>query len=269
MNQKYQFHFIFGIKENFNNKEFCYFHYLNLKSCYLTQRNPEIYIHYLYEPIDNKWWNLAKDFCVMKKYDSLPNKVYRCNNREVVWPEHKSDIFRLLILKECGGVYADIDTIFYKDFFSHFGDMDFVMGEEGLYRISEDSYDINGLCNALIISKTDAEFLNIWLDEYDKGYVNNDWNQFSVRVPYEIYKKYPNLIHVEPVKSFHKYNWQEWFYDTSDNNKFCSYMNDEGIFSKHMSETKLFHLLKNINRDYFNTSDSLYSKMCNNIEGLL
>ena len=269
MKEKYKFHFVFGLQENFNDKQFCYFHYLNLKSCYITQKNPDIYIHCLYEPVNNEWWNLAKDFCVIKKYDKLPDKVYNCNNKEVIWLEHKCDIFRLLILKEFGGVYADIDTIFYKDLFESFGYMDFVMGLEGIYYVGEDSYDINGLCNALIISEPDAEFLNIWLEEFDRDYTNDDWNKFAVRVPYEISKKYSDLIHIEPVRSFHKYNWQECFYDTTNNEKFCSFMNDSGIFSKHMAESKVFHILKNIDRDYFNESNSLYSKMCNNIEGLL
>jgi hypothetical protein len=62
------YHFIFGLSEDFNKKPFEYFHYLSIKSCYLTQENPKIYMHYLYEPKDNQWWEKGKQFVELIKY---------------------------------------------------------------------------------------------------------------------------------------------------------------------------------------------------------
>lgn len=37
-----------------------YFNYLSVKSCFLTQNNPTIYLHYTIEP-DNIWWKKLKN----------------------------------------------------------------------------------------------------------------------------------------------------------------------------------------------------------------
>jgi hypothetical protein len=264
------FHFIFGLAENFNDKPFCYFHYLCIKSCYLTQNKPKIFIHCVYEPINNKWWDKIKEFVQIIKYKKLPDLVYFCNNKKVWRIEHQSDILRLLILKEYGGVYADIDTLFYKPFFPKFKNQSFVLGLETIYHLDLDCMHVNGLCNALIISNKNSDFLNIWLQSYKDDYDDYDWNKMSVRKPYELSKKFSNLIQIEENHCFHKYNWNLLFYNDDEACNFLtSYMKDDGIYSKHMAESKVFDYLKKINEDYFKYNNSLYSKMCKNIEGLL
>lgn len=267
----FTYHFIFGMTENFNQKPFQYFHHLCLKSCYLTQNAPTIIIHYIHEPVNNVWWDKTKEFCQVVKYNTLPDIVYFCNNKNVSLIEHQSDIFRLLILKEHGGVYADIDTLFYKPFFPHFSNKKFVMGKETLYHISWDKEDINGLCNALIISDKNAPFLDLWLEEYKTGYDNHDWNKMSVRKPYELYQKHPELIHVEANYTFHKYNWTTLFYENKGgiNSIYTDRMADCGIFSKHMSESKIYDFLITLTAEKLKTDNSLFATMCQNINGLL
>jgi len=264
------FHFIFGLSEDFAEKPFCYFHYLNIKSCYLTQGSPKIIIHYIYEPKNNIWWEKAKEFCEIEKHKKLPDLAYKCNDQKVWRIEHQADIFRLLLLKERGGVYADIDTLFYRSFFPTFENENFVMGQEGIYHINHDAYQITGLCNALIISKLKAIFLDIWLESYKSEYDNYDWNKMSVRVPYRLAKENPSLIHIEPTASFHKYNWNKLFYlKDPENLSFSSNMSDSEIYSKHMAESKVFEIIKKITPAYFKDNNSLYSKICKNIKGLL
>jgi hypothetical protein len=262
MNKVY--HFIFGLSENFNEKPFSFFHYLNLKSCYLTQNKPTINIHCIYEPTNNVWWNKSKEFVTVIYHTTLPDIVYCCNNKNVWRIEHQSDIFRLLLLKEQGGIYADIDTFFYRPFFPSFDHKKFVIGLETLHDIDTDTIQINGLCNALIISEKSSEFLDVWLNSYKTDYDDQDWNKMSVRKPYELSKEYPSLLEVEPVESFHKYDWQLSFYE---NNK--SQINDIGIFSKHMAESKVYDVLKLLTVDRLKTENSLFANMCRNVNGLL
>lgn len=270
MNKTY--HFIFGLNENFNEKPFSYFHFLNIKSCYLTQNTPTIYMHCKFEPKNNVWWEKIKEFVTIIKYDTLPGLIYNCNGKNVWRIEHQSDIFRLLILNEHGGVYADVDTLFYKPFFPHFDGKNCVMGIESLYEIGHDSISVNGLCNALIISEKQSEFINIWLDSYKNEYDDYDWNKMSVRKPYELSHKYNNLIDIQPVYTFHKYNWSDTFYVDFSNERYSlytSHISDYGIFSKHMAESKIFDMLRRIDKNYFELTNSLYSKMCKNIIGLI
>jgi len=257
------FHFIFGLSENFNNKPFSYFHYLCIKSCYLTQNKPKILMHCIYEPANNKWWEKIKEFVEIIKYKNLPDIVYFCNKKKVWRIEHQSDIFRLLILKEYGGIYADVDTLFYKSFFPHFNKYDFVLGLEGLFNINENKMQINGLCNALIISNKESAFLNLWLENYLNNYDDYDWNKMSVRKPYELALENKNLIHIEPIDSFHKFDWNLIFY-------FENIIDgDINIYSKHLAESKVYHVLKNYSKNRILKENSLFSNMCKNINGLL
>lgn len=263
------YHFIFGLADNFNKKPFCYFHFLNLKSCYLTQNKPTIYIHCIYEPINNEWWEKAKNFCKIIKYKLLPDIVYKINNKNVWRIEHQSDIFRLLILKEYGGVYADIDTFFYKPFFPKFKDQQCVLGIESIYYANDDTCLINGLCNALIIADKTSKFIDLWLDHYVEEYDSEDWNKMSVRKPYELYQLYPNLLTVESNCSFHKYNWNILFYSNTDYLDEMNRLTDYGIYSKHMAESKIYDILKDITPDKIKNNNSLFAKMCKNIPELL
>ena len=265
------YHFIFGLDPTFANKPFEFFHYLCLKSCYLTQNKPKILMHLIHEPENNIWWEKSKDFFQIIRYNSLPDICYNCNGLEVYRPEHRSDIFRLLILKEYGGVYADIDTFFYKPFFPHFDGKSIVMGLEGIYHISWDHLEINGLCNALIISEKQSQFIDLWIDEYKNGYDNYDWNAFSVRKPYSLSQQYKDLINIEPIHTFHKYNWSDLIYHepTYENGFYLNWLSDNGIMSKHMAESKIFEMLKSLSEDKLKTSNSLFAKMCKNVNGLL
>jgi len=255
-------HFIFGLSDDFNNKPFIYFHYLCLKSCYLIQKNCKIYIHCLYEPENNVWWDKIKDFCNVVKYKSLPDIVYTRNGKKVWRIEHQSDIFRLLILKEQGGVYADIDTLFYKQFPQTFFDKEFLIGTEYCYENGKKLY-MSGLCNALIVCKPNAKFLNIWMDEYKYNYDAEDWNKLSVITPEQLSRLHKDLIHIEPVESFHKYGWEKTIYiNVSD-------MNDSGIYSKHIAESKLYDLLYTINSKNVLTDYGFFSKLCLKINGLV
>jgi hypothetical protein len=228
-------------------------------------------MHVIYEPENNVWWEESKQFFTIVKHQKLPDLCYTCNGLEVYRPEHRSDIFRLILLQEYGGVYADIDTFFYKPFFPHFNNKPMVMGLEGMYHIGWDHWDTHGLCNALMIAEKSSNFIDLWLTEYKNGYDNYDWNAFSVRKPYALSNQYKELIHVEPVFTFHKYNWCELIYDevTYENGFYLNYMSDEGIMSKHMSESKCFHRLSLLTCDKLKTSNSLFAKMCRNINGLL
>lgn len=268
------YHFIFGLQKKFGNKPFGYFHYLAIKSCYLTQNKPTIWMHILHEPKNNAWWEKAKEYFQIKKYDVLPNIVYACNNQKVLRIQHQSDIFRLLILKEHGGVYADIDTLFYRPFFPHFENKECVLGKEEQFHRERNRLLMSGLCNALIIAKKESNFINLWLEEYKTNYSYKDWNKMSVRWPnrINIHKAQKGWLHVEPVESFHKYLWSHQFLDESIQNEpwIWNYESgDEGVFSKHLYETNTYQLLNKITPEKLKSCNSLFAKMCKNIDGLI
>lgn len=250
------FHFIYFYDPDIS-RPLQYFNYLTIKSCFLTQNKPVIYLHYTNEPQNNIWWEKIKQYVVLKKVENLPDITLVCNNKKVWRIEHRCDIFRLLILKEYGGVYSDMDMLFYRPFFPKFEKHELTMGKE-LY-----NNNIVGLCNGLIISKQNAKFLDLWYESYLEEYDDVHWNKMSVLKPFELSIKYPSLINVESENVFHKYNWCEKILEETED------YNDDEIYSKHLYSSKLYDKLSNITKHDLQTNKSLFAKMCRNIDGLL
>ena len=69
--------------------------------------------------------------------------------------EHKSDVARLVILLEVGGIYMDDDIILLKP-------MDPLMENEMV--LGEENYD--ALANSIILANKDSWFLQKWFLEY-------------------------------------------------------------------------------------------------------
>lgn len=199
-----------------------------------------------------------KEFVILKKIEQFPEIVLKCNNKTVWRLEHRCDIFRLLLLKEQGGVYSDIDVLFYKPFFPKFDQYDFTIGKELC------GPSLTGLCNGVLISKPNSKFLDIWLESYYTEYDDYDWNKMSVRKPYELSNLYPDLVNVESENTFHKYSWSCDMYG-EENQK----ITDEGIYAKHMYSSQIFTCLSKLTEDRLKVENSLFGRMCRSINGLL
>ncbi|MBN1633342.1 MAG: hypothetical protein JW917_04165 [Ignavibacteria bacterium] len=165
-----------------------------MKSACILNKPEKIYFHVNREPISNEWWNKAKNL-VEIKIKEPPEKIF---DRKLIHPAHKSDIARIYILKEFGGIYLDIDIICKKPF-NDLLKYKFVLGRQGIIRDT-------GLCNGVILSEAKTEFLDVWLNEYkkfrSKG-VDKYWDEISVQRPMSLARKHPEMIHIESRKSFH------------------------------------------------------------------
>ena len=86
-------------------------HYLSVKSAYDRGGFESINIWVDDEP-KGKWWGLTKELVTLTKIDP-PTEIF---GKPITQQAHKSDVLRLQILIEYGGVYVDTDTIFVKSF---------------------------------------------------------------------------------------------------------------------------------------------------------
>jgi len=181
------FHFIFGLEETFAEKPFSIAHYLAIKSAVDINKPKKVFFYYQFEP-SGYWWEKAKKLVELNQI-SPPKKIF---GKNLIHYAHKSDILRLLILEEFGGIYLDIDTICIKPF-DNLLNYKCVMGQESYLN------HIQGLCNAVILAEPKSLFINHWIESYaDFRSLGRDsfWNEHSVIVPYFISKKFPDLIHV-------------------------------------------------------------------------
>ena len=201
---------------DFGGKPFSLAHYLSVRSAVELNKPTAAILHYQYEP-QGEWWQKAKPFLSLNKIIAPDSFM----GRPLYHVAHKADIVRLQALKETGGIYLDLDTISVKpltDLLNH----SFAIGQElqpkyvprnwrqrikyKLGLIKDSSKNATGLCNAVLLSEKNSEFVNLWLDEYktfrSKGR-DKYWNEHSVQVLERLAAIHPEKITQLSPYAFH------------------------------------------------------------------
>jgi hypothetical protein len=209
-------HFVFGMAPDFGGKPFSLVHYLSVKSAVELNKPVAAYFHYQYEP-ETEWWQKAKPLLRLNKI-TAPDTFM---GRSLYHVAHKADVVRLLALKETGGIYMDLDTISVKPL-TGLLNHSFAIGQElrpkyvpknwrqrikyKLGLIKDISGGATGLCNAVLLSEKNSEFVNLWLEEY-KSFRSRGrdkyWNEHSVKVPESLAVKHPGCITKLSPYAFH------------------------------------------------------------------
>lgn len=189
-------HFVFGMAPDFGGKPFSLAHFLSVKSAVVLNKPLATYFHYQYEP-EGDWWEKTKPLVKLNKIVA-PDEIF---GRPLYNFAHKTDVVRLQMLKQTGGIYFDIDTISVKPL-TELLHQSFVIGQELKpayvpknwrqqlkFKIGWTKSNLNknsGLCNAVLLAEKNNEIINLWLDEYktfrSKGR-DKYWNEHSVLVP--------------------------------------------------------------------------------------
>jgi hypothetical protein len=201
-----QFHFVYGLRPQ--DRPFPLMHYLCLESCAQVNRPERLFFHYHYEPY-GAYWDLIRerlDLRWVDLNDFVSGFQYRDPNLGRYRYAHQSDFVRLDALIAHGGVYADIDTIFVNPLPDRLFSHPCVLGREGDVSDSPDGQPRPSLCNAFIMAAPQSGFVNHWRRELD-GAFDGSWSNHSTALPWVLSRRYPHLIHIEPVRSFYKYQW--------------------------------------------------------------
>lgn len=202
-------HFIFGMAPDFGGMPFSLADYLAIKSAVGINKPETVYFHYEYEP-SGPWWEKAKPLVTLNKIKAPDSFM----GRPLYHVAHKADVVRLQMLQQIGGIYIDLDTICVRpmtDLLNH----QFVIGQELKpeyipknwrqrikYAIRKkfqapDKMAIKGLCNAVLLSEKNSDFVNLWLESYasfrSKGR-DKYWNEHSVQVPLKLAAAHPDKV---------------------------------------------------------------------------
>jgi len=209
-------HFVFGMAPDFGGKPFSLVHYLSVKSAVELNKPASAIFHFQYEP-KGEWWQKAKPLLTLNKITAPASFM----GQTLYHVAHKADVVRLQALKETGGIYLDLDTISVKPLTSLLN-YSFAIGQElkptyipknwrqrikyNLGLMKESSKSATGLCNAVLLSEKNSEFVNLWLDEYktfrSKGR-DKYWNEHSVLIPEKLAAAYPEKITQLSPYAFH------------------------------------------------------------------
>ncbi len=204
------FHFVFGLRPQ--TEPFHLAHYLCLESCRRVNAPDAIWFHYDNEP----WgplWDRIKPHLVLRKVrrEAVPQAAYQASSEGQfiaaagLGYAHEADFIRLKVLREHGGVYADMDTLFVAALPDHLYDYDCVLGDEGALP------DARGvlrpsLCNALIMAAPDAPFVTRWLEDSYAAF-DGKWTSHSCQLAARLWEAHPDQVHVVPRQYFYRHPW--------------------------------------------------------------
>lgn len=197
-----RFHFVFGLKPQ--RQPFHLVHYLCLQSCIQVNRPETIYFYYQHEPYGPYWDAIRPKLCLERV---PPNRFVEHFHYQESWIKrfryaHHADFIRLEKLMERGGVYADIDTLFVRPLTPELYKNAFVLGREWDLFDKKTAKPRRSLCNAFIMCAPGAEFAQRWLAGMSTHF-DGSWSNHSTLLPQELADQSPNLIHVEPQRSFY------------------------------------------------------------------
>ena len=137
------FHFVY-----INERPWKLHHYLSVKSA-VVRSGAEKVVIWLDEEPEGEYWDKTKELVEIAKVKA-PTEIFGV---PITQPAHKSDVIRLQVLIEHGGIYADTDVIVMKPF-TDLLDNNFVMGHQA-------EGGSEGLCPATMLSEKDSVFAKI------------------------------------------------------------------------------------------------------------
>lgn len=267
------FHFVFGMKPDFGGKPFNMVHYLAVKSAAVLNRPDEMILHYQYEP-GGEWFEKARPCLTLNKIVA-PTQIF---GNPLLHVAHQADIVRLQALKETGGIYLDLDTISIKSL-APLRQYEFVIGKEFKPPIFYTPWDrvktavrtlnptaiwkeqeVYGLCNAVMMSEKNSAFISLWLEGYhnfrSKG-KDEFWVEHSVKLPYELSAKHPDLVKVLDPYAFHYPG-----YDAKGLKRlFRKDLHFPDAYLHHLWETNAWNYLKALTPEIVKAEDTTYNKI--------
>lgn len=143
--------------------------------------NYQIIIHNDIEP-DTEEWSVLKNNTQVKINKIERIKIFDGYNINHV--QYESDIIRLKILYEYGGIYLDNDVYVTQNLDSLLTNANFYISKE----------TENNLINCALISSPQNEFINIWMSYFSMGFRMNNWGWHIRDLPNILFKKYPHYL---------------------------------------------------------------------------
>lgn len=169
-----------------------YIHMITYLSALKHQKPEKIYFHYdNNETFSGKYWEILKNSSgfmdvVEFNYVEMPTEIFGQELSDGWRAYHGSDITRIRVLMQYGGIYLDNDAYVSRGF-----------NDLRRYEIAIAwSDDENIIGNQVIVAHKDARFLKEWLESYRGAYDKGQWYYNAGMRPTElIISKNPELIH--------------------------------------------------------------------------
>ncbi|CAD5117920.1 DgyrCDS6665 [Dimorphilus gyrociliatus] len=172
---------------NEKEKELKFHHLLSMLSSFRIQNPEKIIFHTNKEPV-GKYWNEAKRQITSLNinYRQPPLKLFGEDVKKPLYYTSHSNVDRVKIVHEYGGIYLDLDTVVLSPM-EPLRNYSCVIGQEQ----SDKS------CGCVFMCEKNAPFLSLWLNSYLDDYRIEEWAYNSGKVPWKLARRYPQLVFVE------------------------------------------------------------------------
>jgi hypothetical protein len=183
-----------------NGGELTFYVYLNFIAAMDNLRPDKVLFHYIVEPTGRFYKKLVHQKKITPVRHMEPIEILGNRPGPTDWA-HKSDIIRLDVLKQHGGIYIDTDVLVLRSF-DHFRQYPFTMGN---WRPPDLELI---LCNAVVLSTPDSAFLSTWYEAYRTADFKC-WDCQSVVRPTEMARHSTRdpPIHVANRTAFYTVDW--------------------------------------------------------------
>ena len=177
---------------NDKSTKFKFHHMLSVLSAHKLINPTVILFHTDNEPTGTYWERVKKlpKFKVVKR--DPPTKLFG----EVVHPPKfytsHSNVDRLKVLSEYGGIYLDLDVLVTKPF-----------DELRRYVCTIGQEQETKACGSIIVCSNTSFFLTMWLNAYLDDYRIAEWAYNTGKVPFNLARRYPHLVNMESTRLNH------------------------------------------------------------------
>ncbi|CAG8810106.1 15496_t:CDS:1, partial [Cetraspora pellucida] len=235
-------HYVY-LNEDPNNLPFNFIQWLAYTSAIETIKPEKTYFHCIHEP-KTYWYQLIKPkLSIMKT--RIVTEIFG-NRVDII--QHKSDIIRMEVLRDFGGIYLDNDIIVLQPFDDLLHD-DFTMGIE--------ETELQVLCDGVLIGRPFAPFLTRWIQRYE-DFNDDHWSYHSLQVPYHMSKEYVNDIHVLNKTAFFWPTWTDEHLNLAFNTTNYSFSNQ---YAYHMWSSSSYEIyLKHISPKSIKSVETSFNK---------
>lgn len=155
---------------------------VNIRAVYLNHRPEKIIIHCNCFSLNGKYWDMVKDIHILEvRFMEKPTHVFQKPLSSVY---HSSDIARLKILMDHGGIFLDSDTYVVKSL-NYYRKFEMTIGWP----------PEQNLGTQVLIAHRNARFLKLWFNSY-KYYRRERWYYNAGELPTKmILERMPHLVH--------------------------------------------------------------------------
>lgn len=226
-----------------NTRPLSYVNYVCIKSAIEKHGPQDVKFWIDGDPIDNEWWQKIKPMV------SVHHRPMRgeFGGTKIEWPQYQSDVTRLQILKEEGGIYLDTDVIVLQNLNWFLSDSEFVIASEPGYK---------SLCNAIMMGEKNDPFLDEWLKILPDALKSPTWANGGVVRPMEIAED--NLIDWrEPSELCPLDLHYPYMFEPRLNRAGRALIGD--AYTVHLFETYWRDTIKSVTPEWCETTDCLFS----------